>query len=155
MVSSALSNLVLKPAFALRHGDEADAHPPGAAAPLPDHDDYQRRSGHQRVCRASDRSRRGDGAKPEIGLILPRRTLLAVPSCSPLPGNRFFIWIATGQFRGFWSSPSRSRSARPTGGLIVSLDFLLRISSNPFFSYLAGRIEEGMGANSMPAPPVQ
>jgi len=41
------------------------------------------------------------------------------------------------------------------GGLIVSLDFLLRLSSNPFFSYLAGRIEEGMGATSTPAPPVQ
>ena len=41
------------------------------------------------------------------------------------------------------------------GGLIVSLDFLLRLSSNPFFSYLAGRIEEGIGATSTPAPPVQ
>jgi alpha-beta hydrolase superfamily lysophospholipase len=32
------------------------------------------------------------------------------------------------------------------GTLIVSLDSLLRMSSNPFFPYLIGRIEEGIGA---------
>jgi alpha-beta hydrolase superfamily lysophospholipase len=41
------------------------------------------------------------------------------------------------------------------GGLIVSLDFLLRLSSNPFFPYLAGRIEEGIVANSTATPLVQ
>ncbi len=35
------------------------------------------------------------------------------------------------------------------GALIVSLDTLLRMSSNPFFPYLLGRIEEGIDA---PAP---
>ena len=34
------------------------------------------------------------------------------------------------------------------GALIVSLDTLLRMSSNPFFPYLLGRIEEGIGANA-------
>jgi hypothetical protein len=32
------------------------------------------------------------------------------------------------------------------GALIVSLDSLLRMSSNPFFPYLVGRIEEGIGS---------
>jgi alpha-beta hydrolase superfamily lysophospholipase len=32
------------------------------------------------------------------------------------------------------------------GALIVDLDWLLRMSSNPFFPYLIGRIEEGIGA---------
>jgi len=32
------------------------------------------------------------------------------------------------------------------GALIVSLDTLLRMSSNPFFPYLLGRLEEGIGA---------
>jgi hypothetical protein len=32
------------------------------------------------------------------------------------------------------------------GALIVSLDALLRMSSNPFFPYMLGRIEEGIGA---------
>ncbi len=41
------------------------------------------------------------------------------------------------------------------GALIVSLDSLLRVSSNPFFSYLVGRIEELIVANSTAAPPVQ
>jgi hypothetical protein len=34
------------------------------------------------------------------------------------------------------------------GALIVSLDALMRTSSNPFFSYMMGRIEEGIA----PAP---
>jgi hypothetical protein len=32
--------------------------------------------------------------------------------------------------------------------LIVSLDTLLRMSSNPFFPYLLGRIEEGIGSRT-------
>jgi alpha-beta hydrolase superfamily lysophospholipase len=34
------------------------------------------------------------------------------------------------------------------GALIVSLDSLLRMSSNPFFPYLIGRIEEGIGTGA-------
>ena len=37
------------------------------------------------------------------------------------------------------------------GALIVSLDSLLRMSSNPFFPYLIGRIEEGLGAKQADA----
>jgi hypothetical protein len=36
------------------------------------------------------------------------------------------------------------------GTLIVSLDSLIRMSSNPFFPYLMERIEEGLGKG--PAP---
>jgi hypothetical protein len=41
------------------------------------------------------------------------------------------------------------------GALIVSLDTLLRMSSNPFFPYLIARIEEGIGsaAQTANAPP--
>jgi hypothetical protein len=41
------------------------------------------------------------------------------------------------------------------GALIVSLDTLLRMSSNPFFSYLIGRIEEGIDAAAPQAPAAQ
>ena len=34
------------------------------------------------------------------------------------------------------------------GALIVSLDTLLRMSSNPFFPFLLGRIEDGIGAGA-------
>jgi hypothetical protein len=37
------------------------------------------------------------------------------------------------------------------GALIVSLDTLLRMSSNPFFPYLLERIEEGIGPASRTA----
>ena len=41
------------------------------------------------------------------------------------------------------------------GALIVSLDTLLRMSSNPFFPYLIARIKEGIGstAQTANAPP--
>jgi hypothetical protein len=40
------------------------------------------------------------------------------------------------------------------GALIVSLDTLLRASSNPFFAYLAARIDEGIGtATQLAATP--
>ena len=36
------------------------------------------------------------------------------------------------------------------GALIISLDSLLRMTSNPFFPYLLGRIEEAVEAGSAP-----
>jgi alpha-beta hydrolase superfamily lysophospholipase len=41
------------------------------------------------------------------------------------------------------------------GALIVSLDSLLRVSSNPFFPYLVERIEHVIATDSTPASPVQ
>jgi len=39
------------------------------------------------------------------------------------------------------------------GALILSLDSLMRASSNPFFPYMMGRVEEGMAPSSPAAPP--
>ncbi|MGH6916291.1 MAG: alpha/beta hydrolase [Geminicoccaceae bacterium] len=55
---------------------------------------------------------------------------------APDPSEDFGIALGTIAARG------------EVGALIVSLDTLLRMSSNPFFPYLIGRIEEGIG----PAP---
>ena len=54
----------------------------------------------------------------------------------PDPADDFGITLGTIAARG------------ERGALIVSLDSLLRMSSNPFFPYLIERIEEGIG----PAP---
>jgi alpha-beta hydrolase superfamily lysophospholipase len=51
----------------------------------------------------------------------------------PNPDDDFGIRLGTIAARG------------EVGALIVSLDTLLRMSSNPFFPYLLGRIEEGIG----------
>jgi alpha-beta hydrolase superfamily lysophospholipase len=51
----------------------------------------------------------------------------------PDPADDFGIRLGTVAPRG------------EVGALIVSLDSLLRMSSNPFFPYLLGRIEEGIG----------
>jgi alpha-beta hydrolase superfamily lysophospholipase len=55
---------------------------------------------------------------------------------APDPSEDFGIALGTIAARG------------EVGALIVSLDTLLRMSSNPFFPYMIGRIEEGIG----PAP---
>jgi alpha-beta hydrolase superfamily lysophospholipase len=54
----------------------------------------------------------------------------------PNPDDDFGIRLGTIAARG------------EVGALIVSLDTLLRMSSNPFFPYLLGRIEEGIGAGA-------
>jgi hypothetical protein len=41
------------------------------------------------------------------------------------------------------------------GALIVSLDSLLRMSSNPFFPYMIGRVEEGIGPIPLGVEPVR
>jgi alpha-beta hydrolase superfamily lysophospholipase len=51
----------------------------------------------------------------------------------PDPADDFGIRLGTVAPRG------------EVGALIVSLDSLLRMSSNPFFSYMLGRIEQGIG----------
>jgi hypothetical protein len=40
------------------------------------------------------------------------------------------------------------------GTLIVSIDSLVRTSSNPFFNYMIGRIDEGIARPATPALPV-
>ena len=52
---------------------------------------------------------------------------------APDPSEDFGIALGTIAARG------------EVGALIVSLDTLLRMSSNPFFPYMIGRIEEGIG----------
>ena len=54
----------------------------------------------------------------------------------PDPDDDFGIRLGTVAARG------------EVGALIVSLDTLLRMSSNPFFPFLLGRIEEGIGAGA-------
>jgi len=62
----------------------------------------------------------------------------ALYGMQPDPAENFGIHLGTIAARG------------ERGALIVSLDALLRVSSNPFFSYLADRIEEGIAPNSRP-----
>jgi hypothetical protein len=57
----------------------------------------------------------------------------------PDPSEDFGIRLGTIAARG------------EVGALIVSLDTLLRMSSNPFFSYLVARIEEGIGSAAQTA----
>ena len=69
-------------------------------------------------------------------VALPFPTSDALYGTEPDPSEDFGIRLGTIAARG------------EVGALIVRLDTLLRMSSNPFFPYLLGRIEEGIG----PAP---
>jgi alpha-beta hydrolase superfamily lysophospholipase len=59
----------------------------------------------------------------------------------PDPADDFGITLGTIAARG------------ERGALIVSLDSLLRMSSNPFFSYMLGRVEEDLAAPQAAAAP--
>jgi alpha-beta hydrolase superfamily lysophospholipase len=87
----------------------------------------------------------------ELGLSYPAdvfslsHVALPFPPDDPLYGSRpdpaedFGIELGTMAKRG------------ERGALIMSLDSLLRMTSNPFFSYQMGRIEEGIDANASQA----
>jgi hypothetical protein len=58
----------------------------------------------------------------------------------PDPNDRFGVNLGAMALRGEW------------GVLIVSQDFLTRMSSNPFFSYMLRRVQEGMGPDAPAVP---
>ena len=59
----------------------------------------------------------------------------------PGPGVEFGANLGTMAVRG------------ERGALVVSMDFLTRLASNPFFPYLLERIEEGIARPAVRAPP--
>jgi hypothetical protein len=61
----------------------------------------------------------------------------------PDPGEDFGINLGAMATRG------------ERGALIVSLDSLLRMTSNPFFPYLIGRIDEGIVPGAAAARPAE
>ena len=71
-------------------------------------------------------------------IALPFPTTDGLYGAKPDPSENFGVRLGTVVPRG-------ERNV-----LIVSLDSLMRLSSNPFFPYLARRIEEGLPAKSPP-----
>jgi len=67
-------------------------------------------------------------------VALPFPTSDGLYGSHPDPAEDYGVQLGTVSVRG------------ERGGLIVSLDSLLRMSSNPFFPYLLRRIEEGIPA---------
>ena len=93
-----------------------------------------------RTARAPSRSVRRDWSTRLASICCP--TSLPFPPSNglcgfePDPDDDFGIRLGAVAARG------------ERGALIVSLDTLLRMSSNPFFPYLLERIEEGIGSGT-------
>ena len=91
----------------------------------------------------------------ELGLFYPAELYslshLALPF--PVTDSLYGLQPDTSEDFGINLGAVAPRGER--GALIVSLDSLLRVTSNPFFPYLVGRIEETIVKDSTAAPPVQ
>ena len=89
---------------------------------------------------------------PDLGLAYPPGVFSLSHVALPFPAERFSLrHAARGRPRisASISGPWPPRGER--GALITSPDSLLRMSSNPFFPYMIGRIEDGIIAPSAPA----
>jgi alpha-beta hydrolase superfamily lysophospholipase len=88
-----------------------------------------------------------------LGLIYPPDVFslshLALPF--PLSDSLYGLQPESADEYGVNLGSMATRGER--GTLIVSLDSLIRMSSNPFFPYLMARIEEGIGASPTGASP--
>jgi hypothetical protein len=88
----------------------------------------------------------------ELGLVYPRDVFslshLALPF--PIDDSLYGLEPESEDEYGVNLGSMATRGER--GTLIVSLDSLIRMSSNPFFPYLMERIEEGIGVAPTGAP---
>jgi len=81
-----------------------------------------------------------------LGLSYPAEiySLSRVALPFPMSDSLYGLYPDSSEDFGINLGAMASRGER--GALIVSLDSLLRVSSNPFFAYLVQRIEEGIAA---------
>jgi len=86
-----------------------------------------------------------------LGLLYPREvfSLSHLALTFPLNDSLYGLQPETQEY-GVNLGSMATRGER--GTLIVSVDSLSRMSSNPFFPYLLARVEEGIGKGRQPAP---
>jgi alpha-beta hydrolase superfamily lysophospholipase len=83
-----------------------------------------------------------------LGLSYPLGVFSLSHVALPFPPNDGLYGFAPDPSEDFGIALGTIAARGEVGALIVSLDTLLRMSSNPFFPYMIGRIEEGIN----PAP---
>ena len=79
---------------------------------------------------------------------LSARRLFTVACRAAVSSHRSILWIAPDPTEDFGVNLGALAAHGEVGVLIVSLDSLARITWNPFFPYMLGRIDEGI----MPPP---
>jgi alpha-beta hydrolase superfamily lysophospholipase len=91
----------------------------------------------------------------ELGLSYPAELYSLSHLALPFPVTDSLYGLQPDSSEDFGINLGAVAPRGERGALIVSLDSLLRVSSNPFFPYLVGRIEEAIVADSTLAPAVQ
>ena len=86
-----------------------------------------------------------------LGLAYPPGVFSLSHVALPFPMSDSLYGLQPDQSEDFGVNLGAIAPRGERGTLIVSLDSLLRMSSNPFFPYMIGRIEEGVGAKAADA----
>jgi alpha-beta hydrolase superfamily lysophospholipase len=83
-----------------------------------------------------------------LGLSYPPDIYSLSHVALPFPMSDSLYGLQPDNSENFGINLGEMASRGERGALILSLDSLLRVSSNPFFPYLVGRIEEGIDAST-------
>jgi alpha-beta hydrolase superfamily lysophospholipase len=87
-----------------------------------------------------------------LGLVYPRDVFSLSHLAIPFPMSDPLYGMQPDSSEDFGVNLGAMASRGERGTLIVSLDSLSRMSSNPFFPYVIERIEEGIGSSARLAP---
>ncbi len=88
-----------------------------------------------------------------LGLIYPRDVFSLSHLALPFPMSDPLYGLEPESADDYGVNLGAMATRGERGTLIVSLDSLIRMSANPFFSYMMERIEEGIGTGSTRVPP--
>ena len=91
---------------------------------------------------------------PRLGLLYPREVFSLSHLALPFPlTDSLYGMLPDSTDEDFGVNLGALATRGERGLLIVSLDSLTRMSSNPFFSYMMERIEEGIGSGAKAGAP--
>ncbi|MBR7627560.1 alpha/beta hydrolase [Aeromonas popoffii] len=93
------------------------------------------------------------GQTRALGLVYPREVFSLSHLALPFPLDDSLYGLTPGDNLDYGVNLGAMAARGERGTLIVSMDSLTRMSSNPFFSYMLKRIEEGLGGGRSTAAP--
>ena len=137
-------------AFRLRHPPSSP--PARAATAIQDHDYHQCQPRQQRRGRTRHGGWRTTERTRELGLSYPMDVFSLSHVALPFPTSDSLYGLQPDPAENFGIHLGAIAARGERGTLIVNLDSLLRMSSNPFFPYLIGRIEEFLTPRGAPRP---
>ena len=138
----------VRPTLTDRLGHRFDASSTGAASAVQSNDHRQCKPRQRRGRRARDRGRRRHGTITRLGTSYPPGVYSLSHVALPFPISDSLYGMQPDPAENFGVNLGAVAPRGERGTLIVSLDALLRMSSNPFFPYMIERIEEGIPATA-------